>query len=292
MLRPHNEHWQTLPILAYRVVEHRRSAQLQAVSTGDDRVAPDGRVLLRVVMRRAGVVPWIATIAASLFVLFGPGHENVIWAFQVGFVGSLVCGLAHLILADHDGPLDRRDAIGLLFGIAGLMSSGAGVTMAFVVGLAALLRRGWRAAAFHLVPLAVLFLAWYLVVGRDAYSPSPSSVAEVAKFVEVGVSNTFSQLGQLPGVGIILSVLLVGGLVLMSRGMPHDLFRKQAAATLALFVGGFVFLCIAGIGRIGTAAVAVNLGIIKHATDGAGAGRYVHLVAGCSCRRSCLRPMP
>ena len=197
--------------------------------------------LLRVVMRRAGVGPWIATIAASLFVLFGPGHENVIWAFQIGFFGSLVFGLADLILADHDGPLDRRDAIGLLFGIAGLMSSGAGVTMVFVVGLAVLMRRGWRAAAFHLVPLAALFLAWWLVVGRDAYSPSPGSVAEVVKFVEVGVRNTFSQLGQLPGMGLILSVLLVGGLVLKWRGMPHDLFRKHAAATLALLAGGFVF---------------------------------------------------
>ena len=182
LLRPHNEHWQTLPILAYRalwnIVGLHSYKPYQLVTIGLHLTAA---CLLRVVMRRAGVGPWIATIAASLFVLFGPGHENVIWAFQVGFVGSLVCGLAHLILADHDGPLDRRDAIGLLFGIAGLMSSGVGVTMAFVVGLAALMRRGWRAAAFHLVPLAVLFLGWWLVVGRDAYSPSPGSVAEVAR---------------------------------------------------------------------------------------------------------------
>ena len=281
LLRPHNEHWQTLPILAYRALWNMvglhsyRPYQLMTIG-----LHLTAACLLRVVMRRAAVGPWIATAAASLFVLFGPGHENVIWAFQVGFVGSLVCGLAHLILADHDGPLDRRDVFGLLFGIAGLMSSGAGVTMAFVVGLAVLMRRGWRAAAFHLVPLAVLFLAWWLVVGRDAYSPSPGSVAEVVKFVEVGARNAFSQLGQRPGMGIVLSVLLVVGLVLRSRAMPRELFRKQAAATLALLAGGFVFLCITGVGRVGkTGAVAVNLGIIKQAADGARAGRYVHLVA-------------
>ena len=44
-------------------------------------------VLLRVVMRRAGVNPWIATAAASLFALFGVRPQNIVWAFQIGFVG-------------------------------------------------------------------------------------------------------------------------------------------------------------------------------------------------------------
>ena len=60
-------------------------------------------------MRRAGVGPWTATIVAAVFVLFGPGEENIVWAFQFTFVGAIMFGLVHLILSDHDGPVDRRD---------------------------------------------------------------------------------------------------------------------------------------------------------------------------------------
>jgi hypothetical protein len=71
-LSPHNEHWSTLPILVYRMlwrffglrtyVPYKLITILLHLTTA---------VLLRVVMRRAGVNPWIATAAASLFALFG-----------------------------------------------------------------------------------------------------------------------------------------------------------------------------------------------------------------------------
>ena len=64
-------------------------------------------------MRRAGVRPWIATLTAAVFVFFGAGAENILIAFQITFVGSFVFGLAQLLLADHDGPINRRDWLGL-----------------------------------------------------------------------------------------------------------------------------------------------------------------------------------
>ena len=45
--------------------------------------------LLRAVMIRARVNPWVATLVASTFVLFGAGQQNIEWAFQIGFVGSV-----------------------------------------------------------------------------------------------------------------------------------------------------------------------------------------------------------
>jgi hypothetical protein len=279
LVRPHNEHWQTLPILIYRLLwrvfglHSYKPYQLMTIG-----LHLTAACLLRVAMRRAGVGGWIATAAASLFVLFGAGHENIIWAFQIGFVLSLVCGLAHLMLADHDGRLDHRDALGLAFGIAGLMSSGFGVTMSVVVGLAVLIRRGWRPAAFHVVPLAASFVAWWLAIGRGAYSGSPGSVRSITEFVAVGVSNAFVQLGQQPGTGIALGVLLVGGLVLAWRDVPFELFRKRAAVPVGLLAGGVVFLFNTAMIR-DDAAIAINLGIIKQASDGARAGRYVYLLA-------------
>lgn len=64
--------------------------------------------LLRVIMRRAGVVPWISTVPASLIAFFGTASQEILWAFQIAFSGALVLGLVQLLLADHDGSIDRR----------------------------------------------------------------------------------------------------------------------------------------------------------------------------------------
>ena len=60
--------------------------------------------------------PWIATAAASLYVLFGSGSQDILIAFQITFTGVLVFGLIQLLLADHAGPIDRRDGLALLAG--------------------------------------------------------------------------------------------------------------------------------------------------------------------------------
>ena len=73
-----------------------------------------------------------------MFVLFGAGEEGILFAAHIGFVGALVLGLTQLLLADHDGSLDRRDYLGLLAGFAGVMCSGVAVSMTNVVGLAML----------------------------------------------------------------------------------------------------------------------------------------------------------
>src|SRR5207244_1008934 len=133
LFRAHYQHWTTLPILAYRLlwwlfgIRSYVPYQLMIV-TGHLAVA----ALLRIIMRRAGVGPWIATIAAGAFVFFGSGAENILIAFQITFVGSFVFGLAQLLLADHDGPLNRRDWLALLAGSAGLLCSGVVVTMTFI----------------------------------------------------------------------------------------------------------------------------------------------------------------
>ena len=166
-----NEHWSTLPILVYRTLWHffglRTYVPYQLITIVLHLTAA---VLLRAVMRRAGVNPWIATAATSLFALFGAGDRDIVLAFQMAWGASLVLGLTHLILADHDGRIDRRDWLGLLAGAAGLLCSGVAVTMVFVVGLAALVRRGWRAALFHAAPLGLLYVGWWFAFARDRYS--------------------------------------------------------------------------------------------------------------------------
>src|SRR5262249_41669374 len=152
---PHNEHWSTIPILSYRLLftlfglHHYALYQVPVIILHLTAAA-----LLLIVMRRAAVNPWIAVTAASTFALFRSGWFNIVRAFQFGFTGALVLGLVHLLLADHAGKVDWRDWLGLLAGLAGLMTAGVAVTMVIVVGLAVLMRRGWRVALLHTAPLA------------------------------------------------------------------------------------------------------------------------------------------
>lgn len=269
LLAPHNEHWSTLPILAYRalwqIVGLRSYVPYQV---GIVVLHLSAAILLWMLMRRARVQPFIAAAAAATFVLFGSGREDIVWAFQIGFVGALVCGLGHLLLADHDGPLARRDVLGLAVGGLGLMCSGVAVTMTIVVALAVVVRRGWRAAAFHAAPLAVVYLVWWVPYGRPATSEQSYSPGPIVRFVAIGVGNGFGKLGQLPGVGAALGVLLVVGLGFAWWRMPITELRRRAAAPSALLVGAFVFLTISAVGR------AAGRG-----PESARASHYAHIVA-------------
>ena len=71
------------------------------------------------------------------------------WGFQVTLTGSLFCGLAHLLFADHDGRSSGRDVFGIALGAIAIMSSAVGVAMVMGVGAAVLIRRGWAAALLH-----------------------------------------------------------------------------------------------------------------------------------------------
>ena len=206
---------------------------------------------MRTVMRRAGVSPWIATAAASLFVLFGAGYQDMIWAFQIGFVGALVFGLTQLLLADHDGPVTRRDFLALLAGVLGLMCSAIGVPMTVAVGLAMWLRRGWRVALMQTVPLAAIYAVWWYGIGRTYYHGVGISLnlGELAQFVEIGVRSSFEDMGQIPGVGIALGAVLVVGLWVAWRHADRKELGVRAAAPGALLIGGIVLFVVTGSGR-------------------------------------------
>ncbi len=251
LFAPHNVHWSTVPILAFRglyaVFGLRSYIPYQACVLGLHLAVC---ALLRVVMRRVGVGPWIATVAAASFVFFGPGSQNIVWAFQIGFTGSLAFGLAQIVLGDHDGPLDWRDFVGVAFGLLALMSSSVGITMAVVVGLAMLGRRGWKVALFHTLPLAVAYSVWWL-----AERPSLSSAAGrpgvgvLFRWVRSGETGIFVALGHFRVVALFLGIVLVVGLVLAWSRLSRAALRRRASVPAALLLGGILFSAFTGWGR-------------------------------------------
>jgi len=252
LMRPHFGHWSTIPILVYRflwwTVGLRSYVPYQVLLVALHVVAA---WLVRCVMRRAGVRPSIATATASILLLFGHGYQDIVWAFQITQVGSLVFGLSQLILADHDGPLDRRDWIGLAAGAAGMLCSGIAVTMVIVVGIAVVIRRGWRAAAFHTVPLGLLYLLWWSKYARGSYSARGITPYRLARFVAATIANVVRAVGSSNEVAVILGVLLVVGLALAWGTMGRAAWRQAAAPPFALLAGAVVYLVITAFGRAG-----------------------------------------
>jgi hypothetical protein len=266
LFRAHNGHWFTLPVLAYRFLWWlfglRTYLPYQALIIVLHLAIA---ALLRVVMRRAGVGPWIATVSASVFALFGVGWEDIIWPATIGWSGSLVFGLASLLLADHDGPPDRRDVLALVAALASLMCSAIGVTMVAVVGVAVLIRRGWRIAAALTLPCTVVYVFWWYGFARGTYRSTPYSLSELVRFVLGTAVNTFSAIGQVPVAGVALAVLLTVGLLAAWLPLTPE-NRARAAGPFALVVGASVFLILTGVGR------ATGVGATERS-------RYLHVVA-------------
>jgi hypothetical protein len=250
----HNEHWVTLPVLAYRALwfvfglKSYRPYQLVIVLA---HLAT--ALLLRTIMRRVGVRPWTATLVAGIFVFFGSGYQDIVLPFQITLVGSVVFGLVHLLLATPPGPWGRRDYLGLVTGLAALMCSGVGVAMVIAVGVAVLISRGWRVALLHTTPLAAIYVVWFATIGHDGYTGAHGSPVDVFRFVRMIVTSTFGALGHYGVLGWLLGILLVVGLAIAWRGSTPSERRMQWATPLGLLVGALSLLCITGYGRAGLA---------------------------------------
>ena len=245
LFQPQNGHWSTVPIVAYQLIYQvfgLRSYLPYMAATILLHLTLAS--LLRVVMRRAGVGPWVATLVAGVFVLYGTGWENILSGVQISMVGSMVFGVTHLLLADHDGPFDRRDALGLCAGALGLMSSGVGVALVAMVGVAVLIRRGWRMALVHTVPLALLYLSWYFWLGHSQESTVGLDTPpwDILQWVRYAESGSFLGLAHYQVVAIALGLLLVGGLILAWLPLSWNEFRSQAAAPAAMLTGGVLLM--------------------------------------------------
>ena len=241
LFEPHNGHWVTVPAIVYRVLfrvwglHTYRPYQLASILSHLAVV-----LLVWLVMRRLGVRAWLATAAAAVYVFYGSGVSDILFGFQITLTGAVAFGFIQLLLADHDGPIDRRDAVGLVAGLVGLMCSGVAVAMVAAVGVAVLLRRGWRPAVFHVAPLAVAYLVWYASFPSDIarnYSFRPATLQFVG---EMGRS-VFVDLGQNRVVGAALIALAFLGLGWSVYEARLVRTAQPVAIPLALVVGFLAF---------------------------------------------------
>lgn len=250
LLQRHGDHFTTLPAIAYQVLFrtvglHSYWPYLALVITSHLAIA----ALLRVVMRRAGVTPWISTAAAGLFAFFGSGWLNLVHGFQITLNGSVLFGLAMLVLADHEGPIGRRDALAVLAGVASLACSATGIPMLVAVAVATFLRRGLR-VSFAVVSIpATVFAIWNLLAAPTDHSLPRADLRQTTSYAASMTFDTAQALMQsTAGAVVLLAVLVTGtGLVITSTGTAS--LRHELAAPAGLLVGAVAFAIVVGFSR-------------------------------------------
>ncbi len=241
-LRPHNEHWSTLPIILYRLL-------VETIGIGS--YVPYHAVLVlvhlgvaamvfRLVRRRSG--PAWAFAAGVLVAFFGSGFENVFWAFQIGFVGSVLLGLLAADITDGEATGRRAIAVAALL-LLSLTTSGIGVAMSVVVGVMWLLdRRWWRSLPSLAVP-ALVFAAWQVAFGAMGVEThrnpfTLAAAADVVPFMLQGLGDAVAAVGGLGGpLGTTVGLLVFAwAAIRLARGSLPPLAGGALAAIVVQYV--------------------------------------------------------
>lgn len=264
LLLPHVGHWSSIPILIYRALYatvglHRYAPYLALVIV----LHVVTTHLLWRVMVRSGVRTWLATALAAVLLFFGPGHENILWAFQITWHLSLITGLSLLLWLDRDRRTARHDLIVAVVATIGLMTSGVMVAMVVGLTVVAWARRGWLAAVRVATLPAVVYVAWAIGVWLPSLPPERKPSLDLAgsvAFVWTSLGNAFDQALFVPGAGGVIALLL---LVVLAR-TP---LQRRRLAVFATATSALAFLGLAAISRVA-----------DHGITGGTAPRYVYIV--------------
>lgn len=152
-----------------------------------------------------------ALLATALILFLGAAWEDLLWAFQVGYLLSIATGLAiWLLLEREDRPGDIAAALCLVVSVG---SSSLGIAIAIGVAVELAWRRQWRRGWIVALP-AVLYLLWYLGYGESQVTKE--ELINAPGYVEDLAASAF---GGLIGRGLDWGrpLALVGALVLLRR---------------------------------------------------------------------------
>lgn len=222
LMAPHNDHWSAVPILIYRVLFSVVGLQHYLVFAVLPIIAHAVVcVLLFVVLRRCGVNDWIAVGVATVMVFLGAGAENLLWAFQVGMVGSAALGLAALLVATS---LSGRRSVLLvwLLSVLSLMTASTSIPMLVWLGAFVLISDGVRRALVLTVPPMIVYAAWFAVWGHEADTGiTKAPLADVLPTAWRGLSATWDNMSGFAGSGQVIVIGLLAASVALAPGTPR-----------------------------------------------------------------------
>lgn len=149
-------------------------------------------LLFLYVRRRLGV--WPAVLASILILFLGAAWTDLLWAFQIGFTGSVAAGIGALLALDRDDRRGDLAACALLV----LSASFSEIGVPFVVGAFVSVVLGPQPRLKRLyvpfVPLA-LYGLWYLGWGHTgAHWESTHNLVNSPRFIFDAVSANLASL--------------------------------------------------------------------------------------------------
>ena len=261
-LQPHNGHPAMLTHLIYALllatVGLRSYLPYMAVLLALH--AASAVLLFELVRRRSGDL--IAIACAALLLVIGAGWENLLWAFQMSFVGSVACGLG-MILALESRPSRWRMPLAIALLLASAMFSAVGVFFG-IVAFRLMVTPERPREVLWLVPVAIIFGAWFLAFDR-AQPPAPGSGSHAWVVPLYTLWGLGASAAGLVGEGGWLGI---PALVLATGAVGYAWWRGGLdRLTLGVAVALFMFYFVTGLAR----------GQIGY--DQSGAGRYVYVGA-------------
>lgn len=266
----HNGHWSAVPIGAWTLIQNifGLGSYLPFVALAIAAHLTVAHLLWRI-LQRVGTSAWISTALAATFVFLGAAGENLLWAFQMGFMGGIALGLGALLIV-----MRPRLGIGGLVGSIALLTLGAATAgtalpFFFAVLVVALYQHGWRKALLTVGIPAAVYLVWYVAVA----GPNPTEIYRaqgfgqllrgIPEFVGTMFVGAFDAATPVPGFGIVV----VTGVTL---------WAILRVAGRALAIGGVTAIGLLGSGLLFSALTAYSrLGLgVGSATD----SRYLYVV--------------
>ena len=205
ILAPHNGHLMALPALIYKGLLETfgmsSAVPFSVVSTALFAVA------MAVVFEwmRARVGGWLALAGLLPVLVLGSASDDLLWSFQLGFFGSMACGVGALLALDRrDRATGGRWACTLL--VLGLAFSSLGICFILAVVARLSFEPGRRRNAYVVgVPIG-LYALWWLGWDRGAASQvTRDNLIHAPLYV---VSGFASSLGSL--FGLVNETALLG----------------------------------------------------------------------------------
>lgn len=253
LMDPFHEHTVIAPALIYKVfqpvfgMDSARPYQLAATAT----FLLSAVLFFSFVRRRVG--DWMALIMTALILFLGAAFEDLLWAFQIGYFGSLAAGLGALIALDRDDRRGDIRASALL--VVSVCFSSLGIPFIAAAVAEWLLNPRDRRRRFWVPGAAIGFFAfWWLGWGHQANSEfSLANIPDLPSYLFTALSAGFTSLaglstgdGSEPDQPHLFwgSLMLGAGLVLAAwrlrrrGGIPRGLLVVAAAALAFYLLAG------------------------------------------------------
>lgn len=205
LLGPHNGHLSLVPVVMYKVLLQTAGIDHYWVFRTVLVVLHLGCAIVVFRLARARVGDVGAMFAAGFVAVLGAAGDDLLWAFQIGFVVAVLLGLGALLALDRDTR--RGDIAAAVLLASSLASASVGAAFAVAVLVEIVLHPRRRERWWVIVAPLVLYALWYLGYGesevrRENLGVAPVYAAESGSAAAGGVLGLTLAYGRILLVGL------------------------------------------------------------------------------------------